>query len=643
MKIKKQDQLVILLRDEREERYVPAQELADKLGVSTRQIRKYVVNINAFYNASVILSNYRGYCMDQGLYADIQEHTPTRTIETPETRKNYILQKLICIKEGYDIFDLSDELFVSSATIETDLKEIRSILRDHNLHLIRNKNMLLVEGNEMNKRTFMSHLISSDSYDNFILKDEVQLLTFHYHFWDFRKNIRDIFSQNDIFANDYTLNNTALHLIIMIDRIRNGCIMKDEIDLDRVKKSKQYQVSTQIQSFIETTYDVKINDTELYNLVLIISNHTTILDYSFITSENISEYIEQKFIDIAHNVIRKVERNYYLDAFDEDFITKFTVHVKNLFNRVENEYYAKNPLTAKIKTSYPLIYDIAVFIAQEFKRDYQVVLNEDEIAFIAFHIGSYFENNVQSKNKVTCAFIYADYYSIHKNVLDKIMRQFDQRINMKYAISINNYNPGLLHADLIISTIDMPFANASVTIHPFLTEKDTRAIRDAIERISQTKKGNALKAYLMNFFDQRLFYKNPSFKDKEEALEIMCRDVVKLDYTETSFYEDVLAREHMSSTAFEDVAVPHSLSKNTKSSFISIAISEEAIPWGSHPVHIIALIGINEDSRKVFSEIFEEIIEILSEPVHVRELLQMQDFNEFIQHMKQLMSKVRID
>ncbi len=40
---------------------------------------------------------------------------------------------------------------------------------------------------------------------------------------------------------------------------------------------------------------------------------------------------------------------------------------------------------------------------------------------LAFHIDACFENNVQEKKKVSCVFIYADYYSIHKNLLDQLM------------------------------------------------------------------------------------------------------------------------------------------------------------------------------------------------------------------------------
>lgn len=228
---------------------------------------------------------------------------------------------------------------------------------------------------------------------------------------------------------------------------------------------------------------------------------------------------------------------------------------------------------------------------------------------------------------------------MHKHVLEKIIKMYGDKIDMKYAISINNYHPELLHVDLIISTIDMPFESTYITLHPFLTDRDNRNIRDTIDQISIVKRKNAIKDYLMNFFDERLFYKNPVFHDKEEAIAYLAKDIVSLGYAQDSLFHEVIARENLSSTAFGDIAVPHSLSKNAKNSFISIVISDQPINWGSKSVHIIAFIGVNEDSRKIFSNVFDEIIDILSEPSHVKKLLQVQNFNEFITLIKQLIHK----
>lgn len=608
--------------------------LASYLDVSTRQIRNYVSKINEEVKTNLIISSNQGYRLDTELYRKYG----FKEKNTPISRVNYITQKLVSEKNGYDIFDLADELYVSLATIESDLKEVRQSFKKFDLTLHRDKNLLFIEGSEKKMRNLMSYLISSDSYDHFVLKDEVHLLTYHYHFWEFRTSIRDIFISNDIFINDYTLNNTTLHLIIMIDRIRSDYIIKTNDEIKKVEDTKNYHVACKIKEFIENKYQVQINDSELYNLTLVISNNTTMIDYNFINSNNISHYIEQKYIDITQKILHNVEEVYFLDAFNEDFITKFTLHIKNLFVRAENNYFAKNPLTSKIKMSFPLIYDISVFIAQELYRDYQLPLTEDEIAFIAFHIGSYFENNSQSQSKVNCAFIYADYYSIHKKILNKILMRFDNQINIKYAMSIGNYNENTIDCDLIISMIDMPFSKPSVIIQPFLTDKDIHHLSDFIEKISYKKRNSGLIDYLFNFFDERLFYKNPAFLTREEAIKTMANDVIQIHYADESLADDILAREMMSSTAFNNVSIPHSLRKSTRTSFISIALCDHALNWGDTQVNVIAMVGVNNDSRKMFTELFDTLIDILSEPSNVKELLKADNFNEFINLFKSLMN-----
>jgi len=620
--------------------WVGAEELSAHLGVGARQIRNYITSINEQCDSLLLIeSSNKGYCLDSDNYVIYRQKIDPLKAETKDTRQNYIIQKLVVSIDGYDIFDFSDELFVSLPTIENDLKHVRRAIDKYGLKIRRSKNIVYLDGSEKSKRNLMNDLISSDSYDNFVLKDEVRLLTFHYHFWDFRANIHRILVEHDFFSNDYTLNDIALHLIIMIDRIRNGCILKETVSLDSFSQQAQYNVARSIADYVESTYDITMETAELYSLTLTISNNTTMTNYTFLNAENMNEYIEQKYIDIASNVMHRVEKCYYLDPFDNDFFTRFTMHVKNLFNRLENNYYAKNPLTSKIKATYPLIYDIAVFIAQEFKNDYNIHLNEDEIAFIAFHIGGYFENNVQNKNKISCTFVYANYYSNYKSILDKIARVFSDQLQIKLSVSLNQYRPENIVTDLIISMVDMPFPVESIIINPFLTDADMQIIRTSIEGLMNRHKKSALKAYLLNFVNPEMFYKNLVYSDKSEVIEILTKDAIRLDYAKESLTEDVLAREAMSDTAFCDVAVPHSLSRNAKKSFISFAISETLMQWGDKQVYLIALIGISEDSRKIFSQVFDYLIDILSESINIKTLVSAADYDDFIKRLIDLIEK----
>ena len=113
--------------------------------------------------------------------------------------------------------------------------------------------------------------------------------------------------------------------------------------------------------------------------------------------------------------------------------------------------------------------------------------------------------------------------------------------------------------------------------------------------------------------------------------------MIDLGYALDTLREDMLARENMSGTAFGNVAVPHSLSKNTKTSFISIAVSDQPLIWGSSKVNLIAMIGVNEDSRKLFAEVFDLFIDIMSEPANNRQMLRAESFQEFMDILKTFM------
>ena len=111
----------------------------------------------------------------------------------------------------------------------------------------------------------------------------------------------------------------------------------------------------------------------------------------------------------------------------------------------------------------------------------------------------------------------------------------------------------------------------------------------------------------------------------------MTKDLSNLNYTGKDFYNDVLNREALSSTAFHDIAVPHSLTaKSTHKSFISIALFNEGILWSEDKyVHVVAMIGINDNSRKIFSKFFDQLIHMFDNPANIQKLLNTHDFDEF--------------
>ncbi len=127
-----------------------------------------------------------------------------------------------------------------------------------------------------------------------------------------------------------------------------------------------------------------------------------------------------------------------------------------------------------------------------------------------------------------------------------------------------------------------------------MRDTDYHNIDHAIKKIGRQKSIELLKNSLQKFFYEELFHPDIRFQNRETALEFLCKNVVKLGLAYDDLYQNVIAREHMSSTAFDNVAIPHSLSRNAKHNFISIAINPPPIQWSQeHNVRLIILIVIS--------------------------------------------------
>ena len=615
--------------------WVKASELSNYLSISQRQVRKYISTIND--KEQIIISSSQGYKVNKKKYDAFvykQKHIPTEQ----EKRHKYIIQKLITHPQGYNIFDFSDELYVSETTIKKDIHNIKSFIQKYKLIIVRNKNIIQLLGNEECMRKLIYSFISDYSFNTQFFQEGFHLFEIQYDYNEIQLKLKEAMKHYHLVCNDFSLNNLTTHLIIILNRVESGYQLSESIEDHQIIHSNSYRVALMMNDYFMEEYGILFNVSELTNISLIIANNVSqsnMINYDNLNLRNIHKYVDNKYIEITKNIIQMVEENYHLFPFKESFISKFILHIQNLFFRAHNNFHVKNPLTDTIKMSYPLIYDIAVFIAQLIKQNYDIYLNEDEIAFISFHIGSYFEDNSFTKmTRVNCAFIYIEYYDFYKTTLKKLCQRFDDKIAIVKIASISDYideiNPDI---DLLIlaTGINNHFKIRSVYMKPFPDLEDYYKIEEIIDEISFIKQRNELKDYILNFFNEQLFYKNPPFINKEDTLLQMTKDLSNLNYTGKDFYNDVLNREALSSTAFHDIAVPHSLTaKSTHKSFISIALFNEGILWSEDKyVHVVAMIGINDNSRKIFSKFFDQLIHMFDNPANIQKLLNTHDFDEF--------------
>jgi len=618
--------------------YLTTGELSLVLKISQRQVQNYLTEIIS-QHPDLLLCDKQCYALNPKLRQQLDELYPNlEQQESPESRRNYILQSLVRCKT-LKITDLAEFFYVAEATIDADVQKARKYVAKYQLQINKENGILSLLGNEKDIRGLMRNLLLVDNSSLFTVGSTLQQMFAEYDLPALYQILNTIFTKHEVFVNDYSFNNVALHIIIMIERLSKGEMLNETVDLTKIQATRQLNAVDDILNYIENKYQLTTNESELYNLVLLISSNSSLTNYAVINAQNIEKHIDAKYIAISRQLLRSVEKTYDFLPFNQEFIANFSIHIKNVFQRQQYNTKTKNPLLANVKLNYPFVYDVAVFIAQLLKNDYGITIDENEIAYLSFHIGSYFENTNFHYPKVRCLIIFSDYYGYYQKQIRRIHDIFSEDINVVAALPATVDSRSINDIDLVISFVNYHHEKPTIIVNPILTEKDIAALQTSIKKIAKMKRSLVLRDYLNLLFHEDLFYCNLDLADEIHAIKVLSKDIIEKGYADEGYTFDLLERERMSSTAFNNLAIPHCLHSNANESFLAFAIPNKPIKWSDKAVDLVILIGINENSKEIFAQAYDSLVEILSEPLNIAKLVEAKNYKQFLNTLLSTMSE----
>ncbi|MDH6367676.1 MULTISPECIES: PRD domain-containing protein [unclassified Breznakia] len=609
--------------------WTKASALAQTLNVSSRSIKNYVAQFNATHN-NVIESSRNGYCISPEIATELLANASSEK-EVELDRVAYIINELV--KEAsVDAFSLCEDLFISMSTLKNELKKVKRKVQKFDLTLENKNDYLSLQGIEKNKRKLVSSILYEESSVNFVnlksLQDGFPSIDIDF----IKATVVQTFETYKYFINDYSLTNLVLHITIAIDRIQSDYTSTLE-DSTNIKHPHEHRLAQIIASRLEEEFHITYNDSEIYELSLLIAAHANAIDLDNINHSNLEDLIEKDTLDLVNNLVDGVNAFYYINLKEPEFLTRFALHIRNLLVRAKFNYSSKNPLAAGIQYTCPLIYDAAIYMASGIEEATNIKINEDEIAYIAFHLGSALETQKAIQNKINALLYCPNYYDMNSKLVDSIHIEFSNYILIKNVVTseaeIENYDM----YDLVISTIPIsgiiPIPTLIVSF--MFNEKDRYAIRTKVNEILIAKKQSILRTHLKTIILDEMFETNKSLKTSDEVIHYLCDKAYSLDYVDETFEEQIQAREQMSSTAFNSFAIPHAMRMTAKKTGINILISPTGITWGDKVVNLVMMLSFNINERFIFNEIFDTITMILSEPENVKQIIQAKDADQFIE------------
>lgn len=622
--------LLELLRES--EDWHTATQLAEKMGVSSRSVRSYVSAAkSAALPFDIIAASAAGYRLNRDAYFAYRaalESKPDSIPSTPREREHHIVHRLASSSTGLTIDNLASSLHVSPATIESDVKRIRQVALESSVAVDRVDNVLALRGDERNLRRFLSTIVYDSTSTGLLSLDTIALRFDLPALVDFKTDLVERLDYHRYFVNEYGIDAVLLHLAIAVDRVRNGQMLPD----DDFEHSDDTRVVAEIvRELAKRHFAVELGGREEWYLA---RQLVTRIITPGSDSTHVAARADRADVETTTRAIDLVYDEYLIDLHNEDLIERLALHIGHLVERARFDSPSRNPLQKSIKTSYPLVWDIAVFIASTIHKERNIPINEDEISYIALHIGSHLERQAQAKSRVTATIVSPSFYDLHIVMRESIEKMLGAEITIESVITRTDVRASDIETDIVISTIPLPFAlDSIVKVKPFLTEDDIDAVRRAASRARRARRRSVVREKLLEYFRPETFFRNVRFDTPEDMIRGLGESLKALGIVDDSYIDGAIERERLSSTVFVDgLAVPHAMSMTAERPTIAIAVNEHASAWGDQQVNVVAFIAFAASGRDEFQSVFEQFVDVFSDRSRMSEVIKnASSFENFIE------------
>lgn len=620
-----------------QENWVKGGELASLLGVTARTVRNDIRDIiKRLEGGEVQLesSTLYGYRLCGKFPSSGLPQPAGLAPDLPEERLGFILKELLRSKERQSIYDLAEILAVSDSTIENDLKRVRLYLKEHaeGMVLVRKGEYVALSGGERAQRTLFSQLLFMEADGDFF-----GLSTYEGYFPKIKKIQQILFACLEKYSyelNELALVNIIVHIAIMIERMQTMHFLRHASSFAQYTEAMEYKIAQDLCDAFTEHFSISLPPQErLYLMYLLRTKRQA--RQSCRTVMELADFVLPENAATAAFMIEGVKREFGLDlSEDENFMVGFTLHVNALHERVKQRGVIRNPLLGDLKRRYPFVFEIAVFMADCFKKRTGIMIVEDEIGFITLHLGAALERlKEQTVVPKRVVLVCPSGSTSTEILLEKLRQTYQNKIEIAGIYSFFALDQiKAAKPDFIFATVrfkhDLPIP--TIVISPFLDFRDIDLINKKLNLWENKVKKQGLQADMRQYFSEECFFSNIKAADRFSLLGYMADLLAEKGYVPDAYKASVLERERISSTSFDHlIAIPHAVDMNAKRTVISVARFDKPVVWGDHKVLLVLLFAIRKGERKKLNDLYQFILQIIDRQEGVQYLAQAATCEEF--------------
>lgn len=616
--------------------WITAKDIASNLNTSVRSVKYHVSLINDDIENAILSSN-KGYKINRIIINKIisafsSDREPINYLE----RKNYILRELLVGKKEIDIVELADNLFISLATLQNELSRIRTELLPKKIKLHIKKDILSISGTKEDIQKYYLELIKNEVKDNFFQIDNIQKMFNKVDLRIIEKILNQALAETEYFLDNYSMISMILHLALLFEFANRTNLLKDG-DIENSNIIINEHITTTVISILEelkTIYGYTYTKGDIFEICVLLTSKLIYQDVERIEESSIQSYVGPEVDELLHYIVENVEKNYSINLKRKRFMVRFSFHLQKLLSRATLEL----PLSfvnSYIKTDYPLMYSVATYVAYLIKRKTGLDIDEDEIAYIAIHIGVSIEEDNKEKDKLRCIIFSPDHYIIGESIYQKIKQAFSSCLRITNFITTYIELESTSSADLVISTtqININIYAPIIIVSKQIDFNDIKNIYSVINELSKKKKKEMLSSFFSSFFTDHLFYCDLESTKSNEVIDFLTSEMLSKKLVNENFRNNVYERESISPSCYGNIAIPHPLNNDSSVSSVAISIHPNGIKWCDNIINIVIMLSISEKDNNLFCKMFDIIAKPISDEEILKELMYVKTYDEFIDFM----------
>ncbi len=415
-------QIILLLAD-RSEPMTLAQ-IADIIGVSVRTVR-YDLDTVQILAEKVGMSLVKKTGVGIQLEGSQQRRRLLRamcknlenTVEpfSPEDRKYIILKKMLTNRKLTTIDELSKRLFISRTAVHKDLERVEEWLVQYKLQLNKKPNLGIdIVGNEEDIRNALAVLsVAKRQFDFengigptdfkrmdvFSVYKLQSLLPLDYML------LEDIIIESEkrlgfVFSDEVFLN-LATHIAIAMKRIEEGKAIEFSQEIfDELLQTQEYVVACWIGMRLLECFGIEIPENEvIYILAHILDGKKQQNAGVEPVGHNQEEEDNRTAVIMADEIAAIASQSLAMPLCnDQAFLNGLILHLRPTIRRLKCGLKLKNPIMDEIKSNYADIFSVAWMTGTVFERYINQKIDEDEVGYLALHIGAAVERNKSTEN-----------------------------------------------------------------------------------------------------------------------------------------------------------------------------------------------------------------------------------------------------